>query len=254
MSTQNLTSRDIQRFVRQASARVRKKAVESQRTAGALAHGQVINRVTNAKPRAPVDTGSYKFAWKFGNVAGGSMVWNESPQAGIIEFGVRPGRIPAPKMGKRGPVPFKALVEWAKRKFYGGKGWQKDVNRRHANSLIAARFQRSARTERSAAGQAMFDDTTRSAFAAMSAGGASHEISRYLRHARVAAFIPRTKKSRAQVTSGRRDSFAWAIAIAVQRRENQRGLPAHHIITDPRFVAEMRALSLRLFHEAVRGA
>lgn len=71
-------------------------------------HIQVV--IIPGQPRQPVDRGVYKAAWRAKAVKGGAIVYNSSPQAPLIEYGVRATNV---KIGRK---MIKALAEWARRK------------------------------------------------------------------------------------------------------------------------------------------
>lgn len=109
--------------------RFRHAALRGLRRGAVRCEGMVKQRTSNLRPYAPVNTGRYKSSWKTRNIHDGAILSNDSPQAGILELGVRPGRIPSPyTSGGRGAqskgraVPFSSLVLWAMQKFFrGGK-------------------------------------------------------------------------------------------------------------------------------------
>jgi hypothetical protein len=73
--------------------------------------------ITDLIPQAnpmPVDRGTYKNAWHAEPAHGGAVVYNDSPQASIIEDGARAPNI---RIGRK---MIDALVEWVKRKGIGG--------------------------------------------------------------------------------------------------------------------------------------
>ena len=64
--------------------------------------------IPQTKPQ-PVDRGVYRAGWRFAEDGDGAVVYNATPQAPLIEYGVRAGNV---KIG--GAI--KPLTEWVKRK------------------------------------------------------------------------------------------------------------------------------------------
>lgn len=91
------------------------------RKAASDCHSAVVVRTSELKPYPPVDIGIYTAAWTDEALPAdqGARLFNAAPHAGIVEWGVRPGRIPSPYKAGGKKVPMRALVEWAYRKFYG---------------------------------------------------------------------------------------------------------------------------------------
>lgn len=67
--------------------------------------GSLVQREIAATSPQPVDQGQYKAGWTSHEVEGGAVVGNTTKQALWIERGRGPG-----------PVPFKAILEWVRRK------------------------------------------------------------------------------------------------------------------------------------------
>lgn len=66
-----------------------------------------VEEAQRARPRPPVDRGTYLRGFRADDVPDGVMLYNTSPYAGVIELGRRPG-------GKQPPID--ALAAWVRRK------------------------------------------------------------------------------------------------------------------------------------------
>lgn len=113
----HISPRDFLSWVDHNNKQHRKALLDAIHITTGLAKGLVKVRCGTVKPFPPINTGDYRNRWRHENTPKGGRVFNESPVAGIIELGVRPGRIPAPKKGKRGLVPMKPILRWCYLKF-----------------------------------------------------------------------------------------------------------------------------------------
>lgn len=83
-----------------------------------LGRGMVVERSRRVRPFPAVNTGHYVASWDRVNLPTGALVFNSAPYAGIIEWGVRPNRIPLPKLSAKGaPIPMRAILRWTYLKF-----------------------------------------------------------------------------------------------------------------------------------------
>lgn len=114
---QTIAPEKLSSWLSLASQQHREACLRGLRKGAALSHGRVIQRTSTAKPYPAVDTGRYKNSWVWMATDDGAVLFNDSPQAGPLELGVRPGRIPLPDKGNGKLAPFPSLVQWARRKF-----------------------------------------------------------------------------------------------------------------------------------------
>lgn len=61
-------------------------------------------------PRPPVDQGAYRAGWQYKKIDKGARIYNTSPIAAIVEYGVRPENV------KAGRAMREALAKWILRK------------------------------------------------------------------------------------------------------------------------------------------
>lgn len=87
------------------------------RSAAQLARSEMVRRTDRAKPYPAVDRGTLRGRWAVRNTPVGAVLSNDSPHAPMIEYGVRPGRIPGPDKGGGITHPAKWIVGWVMRKF-----------------------------------------------------------------------------------------------------------------------------------------
>jgi len=130
MPMRTITPRQLPGEIRRLARRMPRSAIRGLRNTGVKAHAALVARTSNWAAIhggfSPVASGEYRMKWKHGTTATGGRVWNESMQAAIVEFGVRPGRIPLPdRPGGAGPAPFPSLVRWAYLKFKQRMGFKK---------------------------------------------------------------------------------------------------------------------------------
>lgn len=91
--------------LRQMAVDVPKALVHGMVDAAEQLKGSLVQREIAATNPPPVDQSQYKAGWTSHEVGGGAAVGNTTKQALWIERGRGPG-----------PVPFKAILEWVKRK------------------------------------------------------------------------------------------------------------------------------------------
>lgn len=99
--------------MREQDSRLVDVAVETIRRTVKLRGPRLVQEeITGLAPRAPVDRGTYRRAFKFEDIPGGAVAYNSSPHAPIIEDGRRAGaRMP----------PLGVILEWVKRKKIGAE-------------------------------------------------------------------------------------------------------------------------------------
>lgn len=104
---------DLNQFPSWLSETIDKGARRGMLSAGARIVNDIVTRVIPAEPRMPVDRGIYRAGWQFEATEGGVAVYNATPQAPIIEWGVRAERV------KPGKAMIDALTQWVQRKGIG---------------------------------------------------------------------------------------------------------------------------------------
>jgi hypothetical protein len=116
-------------FAKNTMKDIRQKIISRLYKAAQLTRSALIaERIPSIKPFPPVDTGNYKMSWKAEKTQNGARMWSEAPYAGILELGVKPGRIPMPlkKARKNGwiLVPASWALNWTYRKFRVKNKWR----------------------------------------------------------------------------------------------------------------------------------
>lgn len=124
---QTIGPKDIGGWLTATSQRHRRALLRAFRRAAALSESFLKRRTSSLRPYPPVHTGEYKRRWRHESLLAGARVYNEAPYAGIIELGVRRGRVPLPRRGARGgPRPMRALLRWTYLKFRHREGWRNE--------------------------------------------------------------------------------------------------------------------------------
>lgn len=99
------TPAELGKALRRLQAQMPEAAKDAMVEAGLQLQGSLIQREIASSSPPPVDQGQYKAAWSKVETQNGILVGNETKQALWIERGRGPG-----------PVPFKAILAWVKRK------------------------------------------------------------------------------------------------------------------------------------------
>lgn len=115
-------------WVRRLEGRLRTAAEKGLLSAAHRLVG-VIQETIDREPRKPVDRGIYRAGWAVRRVAHGVLVYNATPAASLIEYGVRAENV---KIGRK---MIDALAEWVLRKgLVGGRGQKRDAGGRFLNA------------------------------------------------------------------------------------------------------------------------
>lgn len=105
MKRQRVTPAELAEGLRRLSAQAPEAVKDAMVDAGLRLQGSLIQREIAASNPQPVDQGQYKAGWVLVETSDGALVANTTSQALWVERGRGPG-----------PVPFKAILEWVKRK------------------------------------------------------------------------------------------------------------------------------------------
>jgi hypothetical protein len=109
-----------------------KKAAEKGMISAAHRGVAEIQEIIDREPRVPVDRGTYRAGWRVRQIEKGALVYNNVPHAGLIEEGVKGGRV------KIGRAMIDALAEWGLRKgLVEGKGPEQAANARRFAFAVA---------------------------------------------------------------------------------------------------------------------
>lgn len=101
-------------WARGLSGELRDAAERGLLSAAIRLQGHIITVVIPAEESVPVDRGVYRAGWRTKKIPKGAFVFNATPIAPLIEFGVRGDKV---KIGRK---LIDALTEWIKRKGIGG--------------------------------------------------------------------------------------------------------------------------------------
>lgn len=92
----------------------RAAAIAGLRVAAVRALRVVTTQIVPSRKPPPVDRGVYRAGWKVESLPNGAAIYNDTPQAKFIEYGVRASNV------KIGRAMIDALTEWVRRKGIGG--------------------------------------------------------------------------------------------------------------------------------------
>ena len=201
------------------------------------------------------DTGLLARKWKYGSLENGGRAFDDVRYGQPIDLGVAPGRIPLPRLSSRGsPVPFPRLLKWVERKFIAGPDMQKRIRefrmdragaKRAEHELFAWKQQRMAELG-----------------GAPIRGGAHPPDGRSLHWAAKRKAVAESNRGAEKLSSRRREaqiqrnakeSWAYGIAIAIQRKLNERGLAPREIVGEPAFLSHLGDLQMAEIARAIKA-
>ena len=102
-------------WVRSLEGKMHKAALKGLLSAAQRTVSVIVTEIIPREERAPVDRGVYRAGWRARKLDDGALVYNNTPHAGIVEYGARAENI---KVGKR---MIDALTEWIIRKGLVGR-------------------------------------------------------------------------------------------------------------------------------------
>jgi hypothetical protein len=115
-------------WVRSLEGKMHKAALKGLLSAAQRTVSVIQTEIIPREDRAPVDRGVYRAGWRARKLDDGALVYNNTPHAGIVEYGARAENI---KVGKR---MIDALTEWIIRKGLVGRASARDSAGRFSKS------------------------------------------------------------------------------------------------------------------------
>jgi len=101
-------------MVDEIKAKLRAAAIKGLRVAAVRGIRVVTTQIVPSRSPPPVDRGVYRAGWKLESLPNGAAIYNDTPHAKFIEYGVRASNV------RIGRAMIDALTEWVRRKGIGG--------------------------------------------------------------------------------------------------------------------------------------
>jgi hypothetical protein len=138
------------KMMEQLAPRIREAAIRGVRRAAARGLQVVVTRIVPSRHPPPVDRGVYRAGWKLESLHNGAAIYNDTPHANFIEYGVRASSV------RIGRSMIDALTEWVRRKGIGGGATKAGKTRRPSESQAREIAWAIARRAQSKSGLAFF--------------------------------------------------------------------------------------------------
>jgi hypothetical protein len=103
--TVKVSLKEFQRIVNALEPKLHDATVRGLKKSALYLEGRVVLEISQSTPRAAVDTGDLRNSVNTTPVSDGAIVSVDAPQAGIMENGRRPGKMP----------PLQPLMDWVRR-------------------------------------------------------------------------------------------------------------------------------------------